>query len=32
MKDAVQTLTYWLVQAAPYAAAMLLGLALKGCA
>jgi len=31
MKAAVQTLTCWLIQSAPYAVAIVLGIALKGC-
>jgi len=31
MENALLTLSYWLVQSAPYAVAILLGVALKGC-
>jgi len=31
MKGALHAIAYWLVQSAPYAIAILLGVALKGC-
>ena len=31
MKTTLHALTYWLIQSAPYAVAIFLGVALKGC-
>lgn len=31
MKGFIQSVGYWLIQSAPYAVAILLGVALKGC-
>jgi hypothetical protein len=31
MKAFIQSVGYWLIQSAPYAVAIMLGMALKGC-